>query len=385
MPNDVNYNCDAAVVGAGPAGATAAYILAKKGYKVIVIDKEKFPRQKLCGGALTVKTIRLLERVFNEAEDSLLAKNIIDFKAGRFEIRYRSEILISKESAYPFYFVDRSVYDNFLLQKAKQSGAEVLPSEKVIELNSDQRELRTSTGKLIKANFIIGADGANSMMRSRLYRENKIDGSRWQRNLAYAVEAFPERGKDHEALTYPILSYGYINYGYAWIFPNKKGLAAGMGGLKRKNKNKDITKIFRAFLADFKLDSSGTIRIRGHPLPFGNFLLKPVWGKILLAGDAAGLVDPMLGEGIYQAHRSGELAARAIIEQGNNPEDNYLSLLNTHLIPEFTYARRLRWFAYNKLNHLTKFRCVKWVENHFDKLVELVHGGRSYKRPWRKR
>jgi flavin-dependent dehydrogenase len=200
------------------------------------------------------------------------------------------------------------------------------------------------------------------------------------------VEESLHRGGDYGGIDYPVLSFGYLDYGYAWLFPNRDRLVAGIGGLKRKDTGKNLARCFKTFLADFELNGRDSIKIQGHPLPFGNFLRKPVYEKILLVGDAAGLVDPLLGEGIYQAHRSGELAAQAVIENKNSDgaaiAHNYLDLLNTHLLPEFLWARRYRWFAYNRLNHIFKFRSVKLVEGRFDKLVELIHGVRSYKRPW---
>jgi len=162
---------------------------------------------------------------------------------------------------------------------------------------------------------------------------------------------------------------------------------------------KNLTDRFNTFLADFALPLCDSEKIRGYPLPFGNFLVKPIYKKILLIGDAAGLVDPMLGEGIYQAHKSGELAARAIIktiewadnlvvETGKNNmtgdmvlEQNYLDLLNSHLLPELFYARKFRCFVYNKLNHISKFRVVRLLESRFEKLAELIHGDRSYRKP----
>lgn len=391
---------DVVIVGAGPAGATAGYILAKKGYKVLILDKERFPREKLCGGALTIKTIRLLERIFREPEDSLVREKVIDSKSRGYEIRYKNKTLLNAGSAYSFRFIDRYVYDHFFLNKARAAGAEVMEGEKVEDVDSDKNRVTTSAGKCITADFIIGADGVNSRVRAILSRENKLDASNWRHNLAYAVEVFIDRGRDFEHIDRPILSFGYLHYGYAWIFPNKERLVVGMGGLKRKNRHIDLPDRFRTFLNDFGLAGAGAGKIRGYPLPFGNFVTRPVYRKVLLVGDAGGLVDPMLGEGIFQAHRSGELAACAIIDMKEraagtankvdehhtagrrNLEEIYVDLLDTHLMPEFLWARRYRWFAYNKLNHVLKFRSIKLVERRFEKCAELIHGIRSYRRPW---
>jgi len=382
---------DVVIVGAGPAGSTAAYILSKKGYNVLLLDKNHFPRKKLCGGCLTAKTLWLLNRVFNESEESLIKNNIIDYKSFRFDVRYKTKVLVSPISPLAYYFVDRQVYDSFLLRKAKEAGAEVSEGEKVTDMRVApptycELTLTTSRERQIKTKFIIGADGANSTVRTKLLREKKINGSRWHRNLAYCLEIFIPRKDDYETLEFPILSFGYLRYGYSWIFPNKDRLVVGIGGLERKNKN--LPGKFKKFLSDYNLGGIDSYKIKGYPLPFGNSLSTPFYGNILLVGDAAGLVDPMLGEGIYQAHKSGELAAKAIIDTLENPTPggpgaNYLDLLQKNLFTEFIYARRFRWLLYNPLSHMLNFRHIKLMERYFSKLSEVVHGRRTYK--WFKR
>jgi geranylgeranyl reductase family protein len=389
---------DVVIVGAGPAGSTAAYILSQKGYNILLLDKEHFPRKKLCGGCLTAKTLWQLKRVFNETEESLTKNNIINFKSFRFDVRYKTKVLVSPISPLSYYFVDRQVYDAFLLQKAKAAGAEVSEGEKVTDMGvapltvyclgnenkvfPGELTLTTSRERLIKTKFIIGADGANSIVRTKLLREKKINGSRWHRNLAYCLEIFIPRKGDHETLEFPILSFGYLRYGYSWIFPNKDRLVVGIGGLERKNK--DLPGKFEKFLSDYNLGGIDSYKIQGYPLPFGNSLSTPFYRNILLVGDAAGLVDPMLGEGIYQAHKSGELAAKAIIDTLENrthggPGVNYLDSLQKHLFTEFIYARRFRWFLYNPLSHMLNFRHIKLMDRYFGKLSEVVHGSRTYK------
>ncbi|MHA1488006.1 MAG: FAD-dependent monooxygenase [Promethearchaeota archaeon] len=106
---------DVTIVGGGPGGSTAGYLLKRLGLNVQIIDKDIFPRQKLCGGILTFKTFKLLKRVFGETVESLLDKHIIDYFTNRFEINYKvKRVMSSNISQFPFYFVDRLVYDNFL-------------------------------------------------------------------------------------------------------------------------------------------------------------------------------------------------------------------------------------------------------------------------------
>jgi menaquinone-9 beta-reductase len=385
---------DITVVGAGPAGSTAACILGRKGYRVLLVDKALFPRKKLCGGCLTVKTLELLHRVFDETADSLIRKNIVNYQSRRFEVRCRTRLLLDVVSPFPFSFVDRRDYDALFFQKAKEAGVEVLEGEKITNLHQEEYagtpalSLTTSAGRFIETRFIIGADGANSTVRATLLKEGKISDSKWQRNLAAGVEIFLPRGGNLASVEFPVLSLGYVRYGYGWIFPNRERWVVGIGGLNRKNKN--LMARFRAFLSDYNLGDIDSQAVQGYPLPFGNSLSQPYYGNILLAGDAAGLVDPMLGEGIYQAHRSGELAAQAVIESLENhagsPQETgpvYLQLLEQHLAVEFRYARRFRWFLYNPLSHLLGYRHIQWMARYFEKFAEVIHGRRTYK--WFKR
>ncbi|MGE5343694.1 MAG: NAD(P)/FAD-dependent oxidoreductase [Candidatus Omnitrophota bacterium] len=378
---------DIVIVGAGPAGSTAAYILGKKGFHVILIDKQTFPRPKLCGGCLTAKTMRALDRIFHESEETLWNHHVLDFQSNRFEIRFKTQPRIDTLSPLPFYFVDRTIYDQFLLQKVKNVGVNVIEGEKVIAVEGEQtnNRLTTSGGRRIEATYVIGADGVNSVVRTSLFNRNPHSPNHrlWKRNLATTVEiALPKAGNLFAVPDVPLLVFGYVHYGYGWIFPNKEKIILGMGGLNRKNrKNKNIVHAFKAMLSDYRfpLDAAS---VRGHGLPSGNYLLRPVNGTTLLVGDAAGWVDPMLGEGIYHAHRTGELAAQAISDAMHTPmdiESHYSALLHRQLLPELVYAHRLRPFLYNPLHHAMDYSLVKFASPRFGTLIDVVHGNRSYK------
>lgn len=370
---------DVIIVGGGPAGSTAGYLLSNFGFKVLIVDKTNFPRKKLCGGLITYKTLKLLNNIFNETESSLKKNHILNFQSNHYEVFYKNKPLVKKSVNIPFYFVDRYVYDNFLLKKAKRAGAEIIEGEEVIDFDLSNSEVITASRRKLKAKFIIGADGANSIMRKSLLKR-KTDLHKWQYNLGTALEISIDRDTEEKAIDNPIVFLGFVNWGYSWIFPNRDKLKVGLGGLNRKNNNKFLY-LFNNFLKalNLKVDTS---KIAGHPVPYGNFLLKPVLNNLILIGDAAGFVDPMMGEGIFYAQKSAELTSRAIYEsvyKNEVLETSYLQLLRKYVYNELVNANKVRWLFFNFYNKLGYYP-MKMLLDIMDKsLVELVHGVRSYR------
>ena len=116
---------DAIIIGAGPAGSTAAYLLASNGLNVLVLDKHAFPRDKLCGGLLTFKTVKLLEYIFETPVNFLKDQNIITYQSFDYKVGDNRGASVKGRLAYPFHFVQRNAYDNFWLNLAHKAGAQV--------------------------------------------------------------------------------------------------------------------------------------------------------------------------------------------------------------------------------------------------------------------
>ncbi|MBI4824858.1 MAG: NAD(P)/FAD-dependent oxidoreductase [Nitrospirae bacterium] len=376
MSEPIKY--DVIIAGGGPAGSTAGYILAKAGLSVLIIDKSSFPRKKLCAGLITHKTVRLLKRVFNETTGSLKEIGAINFESDRYEILHRNESLAKNRFAVPYYFVERYVYDDFLLNKAKGAGVVTAEGESVTNCDLSLNAVMTDSGRVLKAKFIIGADGVHSSVRKGFPSE-RFNRDSWQYDLGTAIEITAARADVNFEVDHPMVFFGFADYGYAWIFPNSERLVIGICGLNRKNKKKGFVDSFHDFLSEIRLDELKKESVRGYPLPFGNFLMKPFFGSTLLAGDAAGFADPIFGEGIFYAHRSGELAAGAIIKSVNENIDAgnaYHALLQKHILPEMISAKRHRWFFYNRQQK----RFLKIVFSKFGKSAsETVHGIRSHR------
>ena len=204
----MNYESDVAIVGAGPAGSTAAYVLAKLGLNVIIIDKSSFPREKLCGGLLSSKSVRLLEKIFDETEESL-NKKIINFSSNIFQVMFKEKTLAKYYSKTPTYFVERTVYDNFLLDKAISSGATFIQNETVKKVDLDSNALFTSKGNKIISKYIVGADGANSIVRKEFENNGIICKDIWRNSLGITLEIYIDKQNAHRKEYYISIFWVY--------------------------------------------------------------------------------------------------------------------------------------------------------------------------------
>lgn len=335
-----NSGFDAIVIGAGPAGSTAAYLLAKSGFHVLVIDKRKFPRDKLCGGLLTRKTLRLLEEIFQTSRDCLRSNQIISHQSSRYGVNLRDKACILGKLEYPFHFVDRQVYDSFWLNKARQAGAEFRPGEKVIALDPFKNQVITGNGNRYSGTYILGADGAPSRLRKLLTGLGFIKNEK-KSGMATALELVVSRSLSPALPDYPVIYLGHIRWGYAWCFPRKDLRVLGICGLNEKS-GKFLKRGMVQFLKTAEISTDNICAAKSHALPYGNYLTQPGSGNILLLGDACGLADPLLGEGIYYAHKSGQLAALAAKQSYPNSQNAcsiYRQHLYAHIIPELKFAR----------------------------------------------
>lgn len=377
---------DVIIVGGGPAGSTAGFLSSNYGLKVLLIDKSTFPRHKLCGGCITDKTVKLLGRVFGDTVEHLKEKGVINFESSHFEIFYKDRSLLKKKSPVPFYFVERHLYDSFLLNRAQQSGVEIITGDDVIFCDTSNNVIRTASGRVFTGRFIMGADGVNSFMR-RQFPDYIFNRTNWQKNTGTALEIFVPRS-GMPAMNHPTLYLDFIRQGYAWVFPNKDKFIAGIGGIAQKNGKQVLPSFFR-FLSVLNIRNPGAYRAQGYAFPYGNYLLKPAFRNIILVGDAAGFADPLLGEGIFYAQRSAEFASQAIYEairknddrnvMGRQATERYIGLLQKDIYPEFEYAQKIRKFMFTYFNkfHYLPLKVLMNVLG--TKTVEAVHGIRSYK------
>jgi geranylgeranyl reductase family protein len=338
------FDYDVIVVGGGPAGSSAGRFCSRAGLKTLLIEKERFPRYKVCGGCLSVKASRLLD--FD-------LRPVIENTVTGARIKYPLEDQVLLESSEPIGFmVMRDRFDHLLVEKAMEQGTEVLEGEKVVRVRETDSALEVELGKgqRLRCEYLIGADGSGSVVSkafSKLRLKDNGTGIGLESEVSlHVVTDFPQ--EDRHIVN---LYFGRIPNGYGWVFPKKEGLSIGIGGIfgsKGKSSPRDY---FDAFLKGLNFINGNNMgKVLGHPLPcFCDEKAKLSYRNVLLVGDAGHLMDPLTGEGIYYAVRSGTLAAEAIVqskEKGGEASAPYQDSVRQLLIEDLKWARHLSQIIY---------------------------------------
>ncbi len=329
---------DVIVVGLGPAGSTAAYHLARRGLKVLAIDKESFPRYKSCGGCISVKIQGLLDFDLSHLVEQTVYGATFTYRCTR-----AMDIMSDRPVGYN---ISRDRFDHFLVKRAGNQGVEILEGRRVDDISADDHcvSVRCADGETFCARFLVGADGASGPC-SRLFGMDK-------RMSAVSITA--EVPYDRVRFQWPegrlFIDFGAVPFGYGWIFPKKDVLSVGVAGETRKVGGR-IKDCFDAFVKGHEVLKDFDVRERvGWTVPtFYEGSGPAARGRILLAGDAGHLVDPFLGEGIYYALLTGRGAADAITEALDSGKEDlgaYQRWLDAEVYPEFRSAGKIADLVY---------------------------------------
>lgn len=335
---------DVIVIGAGPAGSSAAMSLASHGYRVAIVDKKLFPREKLCGGLLTQRSEKTYRQIFNKPWDE-----IIQYRSKGLRILDGHKLLNQLDDYKTLAFTNRRDFDAFLLDQALDAGAQGFFGEGVKEIDINNTVVTVGNKMQIKASCIVGADGVNSKVAHAIF------GYAFRKpQTAFGLEIEVPRKDTDIVVDRPEIAFGHINWGYAWVFPKKDSYTVGIGGLY--GKNEDIKKQFVEF-SNKRFEKQLDYKIKGHFIPFGEFRRYPGRHNILLCGDAAGLVEPITGEGIAFAMQSGHYAALSCIKalQEKRPDRAYTHYFSLYkkVSRDIRHANRLKSFIFRqKINRL---------------------------------
>ena len=286
---------DVIVIGAGPAGSTTAFRLARAGARVCLLDRARFPRDKPCGGGLTLRAVRELP---------FSVDTVVEDRVDRLELGFRYGRRWSRRARGPLILMtQRRRLDAFLAEQAAAAGADFRDGARVTAV--DAAGSVTVAGEHLEADVVIGADGANGVTARSLGLPPHAHGVALEGNIGYAHaprERFAARA---------VVELGVVPGGYAWVFPKADHVNVGVGGWQSEGPR--LRERLRELCRAFGLDEARLTHLRGHRLPMRGLSRRALKGRVLLVGDAAGLVDPLSGDGMYEAFVSGRLAAEATL------------------------------------------------------------------------
>jgi geranylgeranyl reductase family protein len=340
---------DAIIVGLGPGGSVAARTLARHGMRVLAFEKMQMPRYKPCGGALSTRVHRVLDDDLCDVIETNVYGSAFTFcGAERFSARFHKPVV---------HMVMRPQFDHMLSQSARDAGAEIRQKERVRSIQPGDAEVEVSTSRgVYRAAWLIGADGASSLVRRYVTQQRHADPI-----AGLEAEITPEHQIVQQYTEEVTLDFGAMPHGYSWIFPKREHLSVGTAGAFRQVPHP------RHFYGQF-LDHEGLGRwtdekVHGHIIPIhlgGSIDVQR--GRVILVGDAARLVDPFLGEGIYYAIKSAHIASQALLDAGSQA-----------LTAGMVYEERLRTQVVTELHTALKVARLLYCFPHYGYYLFKTH------------
>ncbi|MHB1375959.1 MAG: geranylgeranyl reductase family protein [Candidatus Humimicrobiaceae bacterium] len=370
-------NFDVIISGAGPSGSLLGYLLSKKNISTLILEKEIFPRYKVCAGGIQWKALQFLPYDINE----IIEKKIY----GIYFTRRLKDIFYKKYSEPLIYTFERTKLDDFMAKKAIESGCSINFSEKIKNFEIGESEVKIFTQKDIYfSKILVCADGAGSIICKKLNKDTNL-----QKIIGYETEILLTSESSYPLYDESIvLDFGGIKKGYVWIFPKKHTLSIGGGGPVKDALN--IKNYLKWFLQNYQGELNKNFAASGWDYLFNKKLSAhfiPVRSnksflcdyRVLSVGDAAGLGDAFTGEGIHNALLSSIIASDSISnafsdlnfnfsdyrEKINN--DIYTNIKNSMLISKIFFSSP---YFYYKL--------IKSNDNLFNSCAKILRGEKKY-------
>ncbi|MGE5653539.1 MAG: NAD(P)/FAD-dependent oxidoreductase [Bacillota bacterium] len=320
---------DLIIIGAGPAGAAAALTAARQGLSVLVLEQNHFPRHKVCTGCLSNKSLQCLDELGLGLPSDLLRGQVTGVTLWGAASNRRS----TPEERQVGVMIDRHSFDQWLMQRAATLGAVFRDGEPVRELEqrSDHVVVRTSQDCLV-GRWVIGADGVGGPT-ARLAGIRK-HWSWWELGMTWSAFLSRRTASDHA-----VLALCNLPTAWGWVFPRHDGVHIGVGGAQFLGQalQRGYERWVRSYGETSDVMATGPHPVR-YPVPAGGFRRRVSSGRVMLAGDAAGLADPFAGEGIHLALASGRSAANCIRHGWDGSAQHAYQQWVDGLLPELRLA-----------------------------------------------
>jgi geranylgeranyl reductase family protein len=354
---------DLIIVGAGPAGSSAAREAALQGLDTLILEKEAFPRYKPCGGALSGRAVSLL--------DFPLPSSICERTVTGARVHFQGKVLERHKGYNLTTLINRSRFDDVLLQKAKEAGAGI-KTQKVQDFleKEDHVSVKTKYG-IHRCKFLVIASGCQDWLKNRICGPDRKECM----GVCLVAEIEEDDRKIEERLAGTLdIHFGVAHGGYGWIFPHKGYYSVGIGGL-----SSSLCHPRQAMMQFLRKNCfSEAQRLHGHLIPQGGNKIRTALGRVLLAGDSAGFVDAFTGEGISYALSSGRIAGRVI---GEVPVREVASAYSQRCKKDF--GEELRYaLLFSKMVHRFPeifLRILACQEEVLDRYIEIPAAKISYR------
>jgi geranylgeranyl reductase family protein len=364
MSTHTNQIYDVAIAGAGPAGSFLAYTLAKQGVRVLLLEKHSLPRDKVCAGGLTVRAASIIPFDLS---------GIIESTIFGINLSYRSVFKEARTYEKPIaYTVMRDKFDFLLTSQAVAAGVELREGVEIQSVIPDNNQVRLKTSReSFTTPVLVGADGANSaVVRSLQLKRGYSYSIGLNSNIAIPPDTFIK----WDGLIG--LDYGVLG-SYAWVFPKRERFSVGAwSSVRQAHKLKPYISYLVKAYKFIPLDDPP---VKGHLMPLRKASTPLTFQRVLLVGDAAGIIDPLIGEGIFYSLRSSQLAAETIIRLLENKTTDlheYDLAVNRILTPELKIAARIQLL--NSLAPRFFFYLLCHNDRFWRAFCHMMRGERSY-------